>query len=161
MAGPHSGWPYATSDPNPTEEDMYRQAGELLAKLKTMSVSQAAREMGVCRVTVYRRLELISKQIPPVDVVRLIHFERLESMFEGLQDRLDGEVSNADYGRLTAEQRQVLARQSALLRAEAVEAPDEPEPADEQPDPWVDGAKAEAQAELDEVAERLRNGQAP
>lgn len=157
--GPHSDWPYPTSDPNPSQTEMHAQAGEILHELKTASVSAVARSRGISRQTLYNRLALITGQNPSIDLVRMIHLERLENMFESLQGRLDGEISNADYGRITAEQRQVLARQSALLKVEA-SAP-EPPPADEQPDNWVDGARAEADAELAEVEHEMRNGRLP
>lgn len=160
MPGPHSGWPYPTGDPNPTEEQALAEAGQILGKLKTMSISRVAREMNMCRDTVYARIQLISRQIPGVDLVRVIHYERLEEMFEGLQGRIDGDASNADYAKLRAEQRQVLARQSALLRVEAAD-PESPDVGNDEPDPWVDGARAEAEDQLAKVEHEMRNGHQP
>lgn len=143
--------PIPSVDPQLTEEEMLEQAGKILGLLKTRSVSEVARQMSMSRDTVYARMKLISRQIPDVDVVRVIHFERLEEMFEGLRDRTESDASNADYAKLVAEQRQVLARQSALLRVDGVEqsAPDlEP---DAQMDDWVSAAKVESEAELARV----------
>lgn len=140
---------------------MLAEAGQILGKLKTMSITRAAREMNMCRDTLYARLKLISRQIPDVDLVRVIHFERLESMFEGLEGRADA-ANDSDYARLRAEQRQVLARQSALLRVEQAEPAVSPE--NDEPDPWVAGARDEADDELTEVESELRarrNGGSP
>lgn len=130
--------PIPSQDPNPSEQEMYEQAGKILGLLKTKSVSAVAREMNMSRDTIYARTKMISRQIPDVDVVRVIHFERLENMFDGLEGRTDA-ATDSDYAKLRAEQRQVLARQSQLLRVETAEAPPaEPEPEADAPD-WEAG----------------------
>jgi hypothetical protein len=124
--GPHSG-PYESQQPNATEFEKIAQAGEILARLGLgQSTRTVAAAMGINRSTLYARMALINQPLPSPDLVRVIHFERLETMFEGLQGRIDGEATDADYARLRAEQRQVLARQSALLRVETPVTADAP-----------------------------------
>lgn len=152
--------PIPAQHPNFTEHEKVAQASEILERLANgQSTRQVAAAMGINRSTLYDRMRLINQPLPSVEVVRAIHFERLEGMFEGLQDRLDGDASNPDYARLVAEQRQVLARQSALLRVEGTD-PTPPE-SDPEPDNWVVGVRDEADAELAEVERELaerRNG---
>lgn len=147
--------------PNATEHEKVAQASEILERLaKGQSTRAVAAAMSISRHTLYERLELINRPLPSVDLVRVIHFERLENMVEGVQERLDGdEISDADYFRGVAEQRQVLARQSSLLRVETTD-PTPPEP-DDAPDNWVAGARDDADAELADAERELmerRNG---
>ena len=151
--GPHSG-PYKGQDPNPTPEEMYAQAGEILLRVQGSSVAEVAKHYQRSRQWVYNRLALISGQMPHVDVVRLIHYERLEAMIEAVQGRLDGEISNTDYFRGIAERRRLLARQSALLRVESEAlAPAEEEHAE---DDYVRAVRAESDAALADGAAELR-----
>jgi AcrR family transcriptional regulator len=152
--------PIPAQHPNATRDEQVEQAGKILARLGLgESTRSVAASMGISRGTLYARIRMITEPLPDVDVVRIIHYERLEEMFEGLRDRTESDASNADYARLVAEQRQVLARQSALLRVEGSD-PTLPEP-DEEPDNWVAGARDEADAELADVERELierRNG---
>lgn len=111
--------------PNFTEHEKVAQASEILERLaKGESTRSVAAAMEINRSTLYDRLKLINQPLPSAELVRVIHFERLETMVEGLQERLDSdEISDADYFRGVAEARQVLARQSALLRVESEVAP--------------------------------------
>jgi hypothetical protein len=154
--------PIPSQHPNATREEQIEQAGKILARLaQGESTRSVAASMGINRSTLYARLEMINQPLPSVDLVRVIHFERLEEMYEGLRDRTESDASNADYARLVAEARQVLARQSALLRVEGTDpAPPEDDP---EPDNWVAGVRDEADAELAEVERELserRNGAA-
>jgi hypothetical protein len=149
--------PIPTQDPNATRDEQIEQAGQILARLaQGQSTRSVAAAMGISRGTMYARIRMITEPLPDVDLVRVIHYERLEEMYEGLRGRTESDASNADYARLVAEQRQVLARQSALLRVETGEpaAPDEPE-ADPQMEEWVAAARDEAETEL----ARVRNGE--
>jgi hypothetical protein len=111
--------PVPSQHPNATSDEQIEQAGQILARLaQGQSTRSVAASMGISRGTLYARIRMINEPLPDVDVVRVIHFERLEEMFEGLQSRTESDASNADYAKLVAEQRQVLARQSALLRVE-------------------------------------------
>lgn len=152
--------PIPAQHPNASRDEQIEQAGQILARLaQGESTRSVAAAMDINRSTLYARLKLINQPLPDVDLVRVIHFERLEELYEGLRSRTEGDASNADYARLVAEQRQVLARQSALLRVEGSD-PTPPE-ADPEPDNWVVGAQAEADAELAEVERELaerRNG---
>jgi len=152
--------PIPAQHPNFTPDEQIEQAGQILARLaRGESTRSVAASLGINRSTLYARIRMINQPLPDVDVVRVIHFERLETMFEGLHERTESDTSDADYARLVAEQRQVLARQSALLRVETAE-PTPPE-SDEEPDNWVAGARDEADAELAEVEQDLmerRNG---
>lgn len=123
--------------PNFTEHEKVAQASEILERLaKGQSTRKVAAEMRINRSTLYDRLKMINQPLPAVELVRVIHFERLETMVQGVQERLDsGEISDADYFRGVAEQRQVLARQSALLRVEA-EVVVPLQPSDVEDDDW-------------------------
>lgn len=126
--------PIPAQYPNATRDEQIEQAGQILARLaQGESTRSVAAAMKISRGTLYARLRMINEPLPDVDVVRVIHFERLEEMFEGLRDRTESDASNADYARLVAEQRQVLARQSALLRVEVDVPAPTPDP-DEIPD---------------------------
>lgn len=129
--------PIPAQHPNATRDEQVEQAGQILARLaQGQSTRSVAASMGISRGTLYARIAMINEPLPDVDVVRVIHFERLEEMFEGLRDRTESDASNADYAKLVAEQRQVLARQSALLRVEAeIVAPPAP-PEDVEDDDW-------------------------
>lgn len=149
--------PIPAQHPNASQDEKVAQAGEILARLgRGESTRSVAAAMGINRSTLYARLEMINQPLPSIDLVRVIHFERLEELYEGLRDRTESDASNADYARLVAEARQVLARQSALLRVEGTDpAPPQDDP---EPDNWVAGARAEADAELVEVERELREG---
>lgn len=154
--------PIPAQHPNFTDHQKVAMASEILERLgKGQSTRSVAAAMNINRSTLFELMKMINQPLPSVDLVRVIHFERLETMIEGLQSRLNDDSSNADYARLVAEQRQVLARQSMLLRVESTE-PAPPE-VDEQPDNWVAGAREEADAALAEVERDLaerRNGTA-
>ncbi|HEY9417917.1 MAG TPA: hypothetical protein VIQ30_24420 [Pseudonocardia sp.] len=148
--------PIPAQHPNASQDEKVAQAGEILARLgRGESTRSVAKAMGINRSTLYARLEMIKQPLPSVEVVRVIHFERLEEMFEGLQDRTESDASNADYARLVGEQRQVLARQSALLRVETADP--EPLEVDEEPDNWVLAARADADADLEEAEREMRD----
>lgn len=150
--GEHSG-PYETQHPNATRDEQIEQAGQILARLaQGQSTRSVAAAMGINRSTLYARIKMINQPLPDVDVVRVIHFERLEELYEGLRDRTESDdATNADYARLVAEQRQVLARQSALLRVEGSDTPPPAEEPDEQMTEWVAAARAESETELEKV----------
>lgn len=143
--------------PNATDHQKIAQASEILERLgRGESTRSLCAAMGISRGTMYARLELINEPLPTVQTVRRVHFERIETMIEDLQKVLDDdqELTALDRARLMGEQRQLLARQSALLRVETTDPPP-PEP-DDAPDPWVAGARDEAADELAEVESELR-----
>ena len=132
--GPHSG-PYPTGDPNPTTQEQFEQAGVILGRIvEGDSVSKIARDLGMCRETVYARLALINRQVPSRDSVRMIQYERNEWLFQKLTDRVivPEDVAHADFVRAVGEARQLGARQAALLKAD--EAPPEPPTEDDELD---------------------------
>lgn len=113
----HSG-PYASQDPNLSDEEKYSQAGLILAKIEAGdSISKIARELDLSRDTVYARLKLISRQLPDGNTARLIQFERLEYLWRHVTERLDSDVSNADAARLLGEGRQLSARLQAIFES--------------------------------------------
>lgn len=127
--GPHSG-PYPTQDPNASTQEQYEQAGVILGRIvEGDTVSKIARDLDMCRETVYARLALINRQVPSRDSVRMIQYERNEWLFQKLTDRVitPDDVAHADFVRAVGEARQLGARQAALLKADEAA----PEPAAE------------------------------
>lgn len=58
--GEHSGWPYPTGDPLPSEQEMRSQAEEIAARrARGESISAIARDLGIDRGTVYARLKML------------------------------------------------------------------------------------------------------
>lgn len=117
-------------DPNPSTEEMFRQAGEILARLSKgdQTATEIAADLGMCRQTFYNRVKMISGHLPSREALRLIHFERYEQLWADARERLAGgadAITNADYFRGMAVTQQLLARQSALF--EDMPATDEPE----------------------------------
>lgn len=127
--GEHSGWPYPTGDPLPSENEMKSQAGLMFADLcNGKTVTAIAREHGVARHTVYARLKLISSQaLPDRASLRAINFIRSEQLVESLvSDFKSDELDLADKVKLSAEVRQLLDRQAAWFRVA------EPDPSERQ-----------------------------
>jgi transposase-like protein len=127
--------------PNATDAEKVLQAMEILDRLADgESTRSIARAMDINRSTLYARLEMINQPLPSAQAVRVIHFERLEAIYEGLEGRV-GDVestSNTDYARLRAEQLRVLLRQSQLLGVESTSTAPRPpdEPAEIEDDYW-------------------------
>jgi hypothetical protein len=132
---------------------MDAQAGEILAKLaRGVPVAEIARDMSMCRDTVYARVKLISRQLPSRDVLRMVQYERNEYLFQRLINRIiDDEVSTADFVRGIAEGRQLGARQATLLKLDDAEVPPDADRDDPRVDVWVAEAASENEAEIREV----------
>jgi transposase-like protein len=149
--GPHSGWPYPTGDPIPSEDEMRSQAGQILAELsKGKSIRTVAREMGIDRNTLRSRLKLISHPLPDAPSLRAIIFERSEHLIERLSHRIDtDEIATADLVRATGELRALLGQQAGWFSVDT--SPDVPDESDPRVDEWVAEAASENEAELREV----------
>jgi hypothetical protein len=154
-----------SQDPLTPQDEQERQAGIAFARMsRGRTADEVAEELGISRRMVYYRLKMISAQMPDKEAARAILFGRNEHWINQLAKRLEvltdrDQVNMADYVRSIAELRQLGQRQAALLRVE-VSDPEPPESPTDAPDPWVDGARADAEAELAEVDEQ-RNGRAP
>lgn len=148
--GQHSDWPYPTGDPIPSEDEMVEQAGQMLAQLsRGKSITTVAREFGMARDTVYARLKLISRRLPDRQSLRVINFERSEQLYEQLSQRLDDEISTADFIRATGELRAMLTQQVAWFKLDDTD--EAPEQDDPEIDEWVAEVAGENEAEIREV----------
>lgn len=163
MAGPHSG-PYSTGDPNKPVEVINAEAVRAYElQLRGHDLDYISKALGLAPRTVQRRIStlILARDRPIREVQRWIEADRYDRWTLLIHERLDDEVSNADAARLLAEARQISTARRRLYGLDDVEPP-EPPPVDEEPDPWVAGAREQADDELDEVETELarrRNGE--
>lgn len=156
--GPHSGWPYPTSDPNPTEDEVDLEAAMAYLKLKRgMRADDICRELNLSRRTFYRRVEslILAQDRPSRRLMQALEHDRQEDLLCRTHELLDGEVSNADAARLLTvaasigrDKRRMFALDEAP-EAGADVGPDEPEVTE-----WVAAEHEESENEL----RRVRNG---
>lgn len=150
--GQHGDWPYPTGDPNLTEDEQRAQAGQILAELsKGKSMRTVAREMGIGRNTLSRRLSLILEPLPAVSSLRAIIFERSEHLIDRLSARLDNdETATADLIRGTGELRALIGQQATWFKLDDAEVGDA-DGGDPRVDVWVAEAASENEDEIREV----------
>lgn len=159
--GPLSAWPYRTGDPNRSETE---RAGEASLAFKLFihdrkDIEAVAEELGISRATAYRRVHAhAALHDQPARAIRQLRSEaELELLRTEAWRVLQGDASIADKLNAIKELRMLDISGRRLYAVDEVPAPVEPpEPPPAEPDNWVDGARAEADAELVEVERRLR-----
>lgn len=161
MAAPHSGWPYPTGSPNKDETE---KAGEASLAYKRfvvdrLDIEDVATELGISRATAYRRVHAhAALHDQPGRGLRQLRSETELSRLRAKAWRLlNSEASIADQLTAIKELRMLDISERRLFAVdEPTSATPEPPPEDEPPDPWVDGARAEADDELAAVETELR-----
>lgn len=154
MGRPHSG-PYESCDPNKDDEQIDFECAVAYSKMcrREKSAAQIAEELGISRATLFRRIEKLMLRLgrPSRSLMTAMEHEHLDALTDHLMRRLD-EASNADAARMVSVAAGLSRDRLSLYREPEDRVPE----ADEEPDVWVDGARAEADGELAEVEQELR-----
>lgn len=148
--GEHSG-PYKTQDPNKSEEVIDTEAALAYARLlRRERADDIAKDLGISRATFYRRIEMLTLRLgqPSRSLLVAISHEELDELARMTKERLQGEVSNADFAKLAAELRQ---QNTAILRLYEDASDEAPEQDDPEIDEWVAEVAGENEAEIREV----------
>jgi len=151
---PHSG-PYRSQDPDKPEEVVDAEAALAYARLRRRDKPEdICRDLGISRATFYRRIEklMLRHDRPSRSLIEVMEHEHLDDLTAMVEDRLKGEVSNADFAKLVTvalsasrERRSLLLKDTPGIELERECDPEMVE--------WVAGADAEADAELKRVRE--------
>lgn len=154
-------WPYKTANPNKSELEIDGEASIAYARLrKGEKAEDIAADLKIGRATFYRRVARFASMHdqPTQTLRRLLAESELERLTDRAIEALNSATSADSIVKVIAELRMINQSRRKLYGVDEVPAAApvaEPE-VDEEPDQWVAGARADADAELDAAERELR-----